>query len=48
VPDFTESLEVAASPESIWAVATDFERYGEWNTAHRGLPGRGAAGAGGE
>jgi hypothetical protein len=26
-----ESLDVAASPDVVWQVITDFDRYGEWN-----------------
>ena len=26
----TESIDIAASPERVWAIATDLERYPEW------------------
>ena len=33
-------IEIAASPEQVWRVLTDFASYGEWNTFIRQLDGR--------
>jgi hypothetical protein len=38
MPTVTQSLEIAAAPEQVWAVATDWSRYGEWNITHTGFP----------
>jgi hypothetical protein len=39
VPTVTQSLEIPAPAEAVWAVATDLSRYGEWNVTHSGFPG---------
>jgi carbon monoxide dehydrogenase subunit G len=39
MPEVTQSVEIAASPEQVWDVATDLSRYGEWNTSHTDFPG---------
>jgi hypothetical protein len=39
MPTVTQSLEIAATPEQVWEVATDMSRYGEWNVTHTGFPG---------
>ncbi|HXR13892.1 MAG TPA: SRPBCC family protein [Solirubrobacteraceae bacterium] len=31
------SIVIAASPQTVWAVVMDAERFGEWVTIHRGL-----------
>ncbi len=38
MPAVSKSLEMAAAPDHVWAVATDFSRYGEWNVTHSGFP----------
>ncbi|MGI8429418.1 MAG: type II toxin-antitoxin system Rv0910 family toxin [Solirubrobacteraceae bacterium] len=38
MPTVTQSLEIPASPEQVWAVAGDLSRYGEWNETHAGFP----------
>jgi carbon monoxide dehydrogenase subunit G len=38
MPEVTQSVEIPASPEKVWEVATDLSRYGEWNTSHTGFP----------
>ena len=38
MPTVTQSLEIPAAPEQVWAVATDMSRYGEWNVTHTGFP----------
>jgi carbon monoxide dehydrogenase subunit G len=39
MPEVTQSVDIAASPEQVWDVATDLSRYGEWNTSHTDFPG---------
>ena len=38
MPTVTQSLEIPAPAEKVWAMATDLSRYGEWNVAHSGFP----------
>jgi hypothetical protein len=38
MPTVTRSLRIPAAPEEVWAVATDWARYGEWNVTHGGFP----------
>jgi len=38
MPTVTKSLDIPASPEAVWAVASDLTRYGEWNVTHTGFP----------
>lgn len=38
MPMVTQSLEIPAAPEQVWALATDWSRYGEWNITHSGFP----------
>jgi carbon monoxide dehydrogenase subunit G len=38
MPTVTQSLEIPATPERVWALATDLSRYGEWNITHSGFP----------
>ena len=33
-----QSLQIPASAEQVWALATDWNRYGEWNVTHSGFP----------
>lgn len=40
----TEAL-IPASPQAIWAVLTDFDRYAEWNPLNLKAAGKGALGA---
>lgn len=39
MPEVTQSVEIPAPPEQVWAVATDLSRYGEWNSSHTDFPG---------
>ena len=32
----SESIEINASPETVWALLTDMERYGEWSSENTG------------
>jgi len=32
----SESIEIAALPETVWALVTDMERYGEWSSENTG------------
>lgn len=32
----TDSVEIAAPPEAVWAMVTDMERYGEWSSENAG------------
>lgn len=38
MPTVTQSLDIAAPPVTVWEVATDMSRYGEWNVSHTGFP----------
>jgi hypothetical protein len=38
MPTVTQSLDIPASAEQVWSVATDLSRYGEWNITHTGFP----------
>ena len=38
MPEVTSTLDIAASPQAVWDVATDLSRYGEWNISHTGFP----------
>ena len=38
MPTVTQSLDIPATPEKVWEVATDLSRYGEWNVTHTGFP----------
>jgi hypothetical protein len=38
MPTVTQSLDIPAPAEQVWAVATDLSRYGEWNVTHTGFP----------
>jgi uncharacterized protein YndB with AHSA1/START domain len=38
IPTVTQSLQISAPPEQVWALATDWSRYGEWNITHSGFP----------
>ncbi len=38
MPEVTQSVEIPASADKVWEVATDLSRYGEWNTSHTGFP----------
>jgi carbon monoxide dehydrogenase subunit G len=35
MPVITESVELPASPEQVWAVVSDFSRYDEWQGMHK-------------
>ena len=50
----SESIEINASPETVWSLVTDMERYGEWSSENTGgywrknedgVPGTGEVGA---
>jgi carbon monoxide dehydrogenase subunit G len=49
MPEVSVSATISAPADKIWAVITDFERFGEWNTIHTAFPNGGpnelAAGA---
>ena len=32
----SESIEINASPETVWSLVTDMERYGEWSSENTG------------
>ena len=32
----SEAIEINASPETVWALVTDMERYGEWSSENTG------------
>ena len=32
----SESIEINASPETVWSLGTDMERYGEWSSENTG------------
>jgi carbon monoxide dehydrogenase subunit G len=38
MPTVSQSLDFASSPDQVWAVASDFSRYGEWNVTHTDFP----------
>lgn len=38
MPTVTQTLDIPAAPEKVWAVAGDFSRYGEWNVTHSDFP----------
>jgi hypothetical protein len=38
MPEVTSTLDIPASPQAVWDVATDLSRYGEWNISHTGFP----------
>lgn len=39
MPELKTSIDIDGSPEAVWAVLSDFERYGEWNPFVRSLHG---------
>ncbi|MEZ0068664.1 carbon monoxide dehydrogenase subunit G [Streptacidiphilus sp. MAP12-20] len=43
MPEVSVSATIAAPADKIWAVLTDFERFGEWNTIHTAFPNGGPA-----
>jgi len=38
MPEVTSTLDIPASQQAVWDVATDLSRYGEWNISHTGFP----------
>jgi hypothetical protein len=38
MPEVTSSLDIPASQQAVWDLATDLSRYGEWNISHTGFP----------
>ena len=38
MPEVTSTLDIPASQQAVWDVATDLARYGEWNISHTGFP----------
>ncbi len=38
MPTVVRTIDVARSPEEIWAVGADFSRYAEWNQTHKAFP----------
>jgi hypothetical protein len=43
MPEVSVSATVPAPADKVWAVITDFGRFGEWNTIHTSFPGGGPA-----
>ncbi len=43
-PTITESIEIDATPEAIWAVLTDFDKLPDWCSSFQGVEGEVAAG----
>ncbi|MFK0023506.1 SRPBCC family protein [Streptomyces sp. NPDC090798] len=43
MPEVSVSASVAAPADKVWAVITDFDRFGEWNTIHTEFPNGGPA-----
>ncbi len=39
MPEVAVSVSVPAPVDKVWAVISDFERFGEWNTIHTAFPG---------
>jgi len=38
MPTVVQTLDIPATQERVWEVATDWSRYGEWNPTHTGFP----------
>ena len=38
MPTVVQTLDIPATQEQVWEVATDWSRYGEWNATHTGFP----------
>jgi carbon monoxide dehydrogenase subunit G len=38
MPTISRSLEFDKTPEEIWAVTSDMDRYGDWNLTHTDFP----------
>jgi hypothetical protein len=38
MPTVSASTELAATQDTVWALISDFSRYGEWNETHTGFP----------
>ncbi len=38
MPTVSSSAELAVAPDRVWALVSDFSRYGEWNVAHTAFP----------
>jgi Polyketide cyclase / dehydrase and lipid transport len=38
MPTVVQTLDIPASQERVWEVATNWRRYGEWNATHTGFP----------
>jgi carbon monoxide dehydrogenase subunit G len=38
MPTVTHSAELPGTPDQVWAVVSDFDRYGDWNVTHSGFP----------
>ena len=36
IKSHSESIEINASPETVWSLVTDMERYGEWSSENTG------------
>jgi carbon monoxide dehydrogenase subunit G len=43
MPEVSVSAALSAPADKVWAVLTDFDRFGEWNTIHTAFPGGGPA-----
>jgi len=43
MPQVSVSTSVAAPADKVWAIITDFDRFGEWNTIHTEFPDGGPA-----
>lgn len=38
MPEVSVSVSVPAPVDKVWALVSDFERFGEWNTIHTAFP----------
>jgi carbon monoxide dehydrogenase subunit G len=38
MPTVSESIDIPAPADKVWAVIDDMSRYGEWNTSHADFP----------
>lgn len=43
MPEVSVSATLPAPADKVWAVLTDFDRFGEWNTIHTAFPNGGPA-----
>lgn len=43
MPEVSVSASIAAPADKVWAIITDFDRFGEWNVIHTAFPDGGPA-----